>query len=79
PRIRTLPGIPERALGSFAGGLAVSYVFLHLLPELAEGNEAIGEALDNVVRPAPLTDLAIFAIALAGFLLFFSLERFAER
>lgn len=38
PRIRRLPLVPERATGSFAGGLAVAYVFLHLLPEIAEGN-----------------------------------------
>ena len=42
PRIRKLPFVPERATGSFAGGLAVAYVFLHLLPEIAAGNEAIG-------------------------------------
>ncbi len=41
PRIRRLPLVPEAVTGSFAGGLAVAYVFLHLLPELAEGNEAM--------------------------------------
>jgi hypothetical protein len=41
PAIRRLPLVPEAATGSFAGGLAVSYVFLHLLPELAEGNGLI--------------------------------------
>ena len=35
PRIRHLPFVPERNMSSFAGGLAVAYVFLHLLPELA--------------------------------------------
>ena len=45
PSIRKLPLVPERATGSFAGGLAVTYVFLHLLPEIAAGNEAIGELL----------------------------------
>ena len=53
PRIRRLPLVPEAVMGSFAGGLAVAYVFLHLLPELAEGNEAIGEALSDVVEPTP--------------------------
>jgi hypothetical protein len=37
---RKLPFIPEAATGSFAGELAVAYVFLHLLPEIVEGNEA---------------------------------------
>jgi hypothetical protein len=41
-------------------------VFLHLLPEIAEGNESIGEALPRVLEPTPLTDLGIFLGALAG-------------
>ncbi len=78
PRIRRLPFVPEDATGSFAGGLAVAYVFLHLLPELAEGNEAIGEALRDVVEPTPLLDLGIFLVALAGFTAFYGLERLAR-
>lgn len=77
PRIRSLPGVPERAMTSFAGGLAVAYVFLHLLPEIAAGNEAIGELLSDVVPPTPLFDLAIFAVALTGFVVFYGLERLA--
>jgi hypothetical protein len=79
PRIRGLPFVPERATGSFAGGLAVAYVFLHLLPELAAGNEAIGEALSDVLQPTPLIDLGIFLVALAGFTAFYGLERLADR
>lgn len=79
PRIRRLPFVPERATGSFAGGLAVAYVFLHLLPEIAEGNESIGEALSRVVEPTPLLDLGIFIVALAGFAAFYGLERLADR
>ena len=79
PHIRRLPLVPERATGSFAGGLAVAYVFLHLLPEIAEGNEAIGEALSDVVQPTPLVDLGIFLVALAGFAAFYGLQRRADR
>lgn len=79
PRIRRLPFVPERATGSFAGGLAVAYVFLHLLPELSEGNRAVGEALQEVVTVTPLLDLGIFLVALAGFVLFYGLERLARR
>ena len=32
-------------LTPFAGGVAASYVFLPMLPELIEGNEAIGKLL----------------------------------
>ncbi|PRX45883.1 hypothetical protein B0I33_10829 [Prauserella shujinwangii] len=79
PRIRSLPGVPESATGSFAGGIAVAYVFLHLLPEVAAGNAAIGELLGDVVEVTPLFDLAIFAVALAGFAVFYGLERLAGR
>ena len=79
PRIRSLPLVPERATGSFAGGLAVAYVFLHLLPELAAGNEAVGRALSDVLQPTPLIDLGIFLVALAGFTAFYGLERLADR
>jgi hypothetical protein len=79
PHLRRLPGVPERATASFAGGLAVAYVFLHLLPELAEGNKAIGEALADVLQPTPLLDLAIFLVALVGFVAFYGLERLAAQ
>ncbi|PRY20134.1 hypothetical protein [Pseudosporangium ferrugineum] len=79
PRIRRLPLVPEAATGSFAGGLAVAYVFLHLLPEIAEGNEAVGAALTDVLEPTPLIDLGIFLVALAGFTAFFAMERLADR
>ena len=76
---RTLPLVPERATGSFAGGLAVAYVFLHLLPEIAKGNEALRDVLDDVVERAPLIDLGIFFVALVGFAVFYGLERLAGR
>ncbi len=78
PHIRRLPGVPERATSSFAGGVAVAYVFLHLLPELSEGNQAIGEALGDRLEATPLLNLAVFAVALAGFAAFYGLERLAR-
>ncbi len=71
PRIRRLRFPGEAATVSFAGGVAASYVFLHLLPELAEGNQAVGELLEDRLDrldPTPLTDLGIFLIALVGLL-----------
>jgi hypothetical protein len=78
-RIRRLPLVPEAVTGSFAGGTAVAYVFLHLLPEVAEGNEPIEEALGDTLEHSPLIDLAIFLVALIGFTLFYGLERLARR
>ena len=79
PALRRQRLISEKALSSLAGGVSVAYVFLHLLPELAEGNEGVGEALKDVVEPTPLLDLAIFAVALAGFTVLYGLERLARR
>lgn len=79
PLIGRIPGVSERKVTSFAGGVAVAYVFLHMLPELVEGNEAIGEALREVVRLTPLLDLGIFILALAGFTLYYGLELLAQR
>lgn len=79
PHLRRLPLVPERRMASFAGGIAVSYVFLHLLPEIAAGNEAIGEALHDVIEPTPLLELAVFGVALTGFTVFYGLERLAAR
>ena len=35
----------QRLFGSFSGGLAVGYVFLHLLPELDAGHELVGKRI----------------------------------
>lgn len=59
--------------------MSVAYVFLHLLPEIAQGNVAIGELLSDVLDPTPLFELAIFAVALAGFTFFYGLRRLARR
>ena len=79
PRIRKLPFVPEPVTASLAGGVAVAYVFLHLLPELAEGNERITAILGDEVPRSPLLELGIFFVALLGFLIFYGLERLAER
>ncbi len=79
PRLRQLRWPPESVLGSVAGGLAVSYVFLHLLPELALGNEFVGSAVEDLFTPTPVTELAIFFVALAGFTLLLGAQRLAGR
>ncbi|MEX2291558.1 MAG: hypothetical protein WD794_14700 [Mycobacteriales bacterium] len=78
PRIRRLPLVPEHVTASFAGGVAVAYVFLHLLPELSEGNARVREVLDEQGGQTPLLGLEVFAVALLGFLVFYGLQRLAE-
>ncbi len=67
----------ERRLRSFAGGVAVAYVFLHMLPELVEGNDAVGEVLKQMEHLTPLLDLGIFLVALIGFTIYYGLELLA--
>ncbi len=54
------PAASSRAAASFGGGIAVAYVFLHLLPELAAGNEEIGEALADEVTNTHFTVFFVY-------------------
>ncbi len=65
--------------GSFAGGAAISYVFLHMLPSLIEAKEPLGHALSQYRLLSPLFDIIIFIIALLGFNIYYGLECLAQR
>jgi hypothetical protein len=69
----------SRTFASFAGGVAVAFIFLHMLPELVEQNEPIGRLMEQYHFLTPLGDLSIFIAALAGFLIYYGLEVFAEK
>jgi len=73
-----LPG-NGKAFVSFAGGTAVAYVFLHMLPDLVEYNEPIGKFLINTGWLTPFSELMIYIVALLGFLAYYGLELIAER
>lgn len=73
-----LPG-NGRAFISFAGGVAVAYVFLHMLPDLVEYNKPIGELLLSNQWLTPFTELLIYIVALFGFLVYYGFDLLAER
>lgn len=73
-----LPG-NGRTFISFAGGVAVAYVFLHMLPNLVEYNKPIGRFLMNNEWLTPFTELVIYIVALFGFLIYYGLDLLAER
>jgi len=54
-----------RGMASFSGGMAVAYVFLHLVPELDEGHELVGER--------------IYFVALLGFTLLYGVRHRLSR
>ncbi|KAB1190546.1 hypothetical protein GJR96_16405 [Haloferax sp. MBLA0076] len=65
---------PGRSALSAAGGAAVAYVFVLLLPEVA--HFAAG---DPRVSAGSLTEEAIYGVALAGFVVFYGLEVLVAR
>lgn len=62
PQIRQALQKREGFVASFGGGLAIAYVFLHLLPELEAGHALLGRI--------------IFLVALASFIFLYGLEDF---
>jgi hypothetical protein len=68
---------PPRARGlSLAGGITVAYLFVHLLPDIAAGEEHIVERVDEV---APFLERHAYLLALTGVVLFYGAERAAIR
>ena len=67
-----LEGIPRSRWLSLAGGVSVSYVFVHLLPELQEGQVAFDER-----GWLPFLERHVWLLALAGLAVFYGLERLA--
>ena len=64
----------QDAVASFAGGVAVAYVFVHMLPELADGELAFA----NITIPGAIPDLfvqsALFLVALVGLVVFYAFD-----
>lgn len=71
-----LQGVPRSVWLSTAGGISVAYVFLHLLPELAEGQRVV---TDSVGRTDSHHKHFPYLSALAGLAVFYGLERMAKR
>jgi len=80
PALWFLRGIPRSVWLSLFGGVSVAYVFVHLLPELASGQEQLARAFGS--GPVPGLDFAerhVYLVALAGLAAFYGLERMAKR
>ena len=77
-RLRFLEGIPRsRWLSAFAG-VSVAYVFVHLLPELAEGQEAIEGTGAEGKAAGPILDFLehhVYLAALIGLAVFYGVEK----
>ncbi len=68
--IKTLsarPGALKTQLSSFGGGAAISYVFLHIFPEIAVGGAEISKASGmHTYIPSEALESLIFLVALIG-------------
>ncbi|PRY14207.1 hypothetical protein CLV24_10417 [Pontibacter ummariensis] len=72
-RFSFLTGIPRSSWLSVAGGISVAYIFLHLFPELSEGQEQVNKVLSSL----GFLENHIYLLALIGLALFYGLERAA--
>lgn len=75
-RLRILDTIPRSVWLSGAGGASVAYVFVHLLPELARGQEALAAASSGLLGGL---EAHVWLAALAGLGVFYGLESLAQR
>jgi hypothetical protein len=74
PVLSFLRLIPRSRALSAAGGVSVGYVFVHLLPEVAEAQTAVDHAARGVLTSF---ERHAWVAALAGLLVFYGLERAA--
>lgn len=75
-RLRFLDVIPRSRWLSVAGGISVAYVVVHLLPELAEYQESIGEATSPLLASF---ERHLYILALVGLAAFYGVEAWARR
>ena len=71
-RLRFLDVTPRSRWLSFAGGVAVAYVFLHVLPDIGMHSREFSDELG--VSPTA-AESAVYSLALAGLAVFYGLER----
>ena len=74
-RLPFLTHVPRSAWLSFAGGVSVSYVFVHLLPEVARGSELLAEEIGE----GPWVEEAVWLLVLLGLSFFYWIESFTRR
>lgn len=75
-KFRFLDVIPRSRWLSLAGGVAVAYIFMHLIPELSH-HQSLVTGLGHEYKL--LATRTIYLIALLGLVVFYGLERDAKR
>jgi hypothetical protein len=78
PSMKFLRSTPRSAWLSLAGGVSVAYVFVHVLPELAEYQKTFSAQLGGREGPLGTLETHSYLIALIGLATFYGLDRFAR-
>lgn len=73
--IQVLRKKPRSQFLSIAGGIAVAYVFLHLLPELSKFQEQVDDG-DGITF---FLNHHIYIVALVGLVIFYGLEHYVKK
>jgi hypothetical protein len=76
-RLQFLEGIPRRWLLSAFSGVSIAYVAVHLLPEVARGQQVLGRAADGGVLRS--VERHAWVLLLAGLVAFYALEMVTRR
>ena len=77
-KLTFLREVPRSGWLSAAGGVSTAYVFVHLLPELAEYQRSFNETLGEGAGILGSIEAHSYLIALAGLAAFYGLERMAK-
>lgn len=79
-KILSLRSVPRSQWLSIGGGVSIAYVFVHLLPEIAERQARIAGGAETAnAASAAVQEHLLFVAVLAGFAVFYGLEQFAHR
>ncbi len=76
-RLYPLRGVikDQRSVLSASSGVAVAYVFVHVLPELSGARETF---IASTSLPTQLDGMVVYVFALVGFLFFYSLDHLSR-
>ncbi len=75
PRLRFIALVPRSRWLSAAGGVSVAYVFVHLLPELAEGQAAIEDGQAAGRPMLQFLEHHVYLVSLVGLAVFYGVEQ----
>jgi zinc transporter ZupT len=74
-RLKFLDVFPRSKWLSFAGGVSIAYIFVHLLPELEEKQHALMEFKESIGQ---LTRYPLYLVSLLSLCIYYGIERHAK-